>query len=46
MAGLTAKARSGMLTTKQITEIVQYEREGLDSTTPELNGADYPGARY
>lgn len=36
----------GMLTQEQITEIVQYEREGLDSTTDQLIGVNYPGARY
>ena len=36
----------GMLTKEQITEIVQYEREGLDSSTDQLIGVTYPGARY
>ncbi|HEY5014312.1 MAG TPA: c-type cytochrome [Acidimicrobiia bacterium] len=36
----------GMLTQEQIAEIVQYEREGLDQTTDQLVGVDYPGARY
>jgi hypothetical protein len=35
-----------MLTKEQITAIVQYEREGLNQTTDQLNGADYPGARF
>jgi mono/diheme cytochrome c family protein len=37
---------SGMLTKKQITEIVQYEREGLDKTTDKLEGAAYTGAVF
>jgi mono/diheme cytochrome c family protein len=36
----------GMLTKTQIAEIVQYEREGLDQTTDQLAGVDYPGARF
>jgi mono/diheme cytochrome c family protein len=37
---------SGMLTKKQIAEIVQYEREGLDKTTDHLEGAAYTGAVF
>jgi mono/diheme cytochrome c family protein len=37
---------SGMLTKEQITEIVTYEREGLDQTTDQLDGVDYPGAKF
>jgi mono/diheme cytochrome c family protein len=37
---------SGMLTKKQIAEIVQFEREGLGQTTDTLEGADYPGAVF
>ena len=36
----------GMLTKKQIAEIVTYEREGLDKTTDQLDGVDYPGAKF
>jgi mono/diheme cytochrome c family protein len=39
-------AFGGMLTTAQIAEIVQYEREGLDKTTDQLTGVDYVGARF
>lgn len=37
---------SGMLTKEQIAAIVQYEREGLDQTTDQLEGVDYPGAVF
>lgn len=37
---------AGMLTKKQIAEIVQYEREGLGQTTDHLEGAAYPGAVF
>ena len=36
----------GMLTKEQIAEIVTYEREGLDKTTDQLDGVDYPGAKF
>jgi mono/diheme cytochrome c family protein len=36
----------GMLTKKQIAEIVQYEREGLNKTTVKLNGVAYRGAIF
>jgi mono/diheme cytochrome c family protein len=35
-----------MLTKEQIAEIVTYEREGLNKTTDQLSGVDYPGAKY
>ena len=35
-----------ILTKEQITEIVTYEREGLDKTTDKLDGVDYPGAKF
>jgi mono/diheme cytochrome c family protein len=37
---------AGMLTKKQIAEIVQYEREGLAQTTDHLEGAAYTGAVF
>jgi mono/diheme cytochrome c family protein len=37
---------SGMLTKKQIAEIVKYEREGLGKTTDKLERADYSGAVF
>jgi mono/diheme cytochrome c family protein len=36
----------GMLTKEQISEIVTYERQGLDTTTDQLDGVDYPGAKF
>jgi mono/diheme cytochrome c family protein len=35
-----------LLTKEQITEIVTYEREGLDKTTDKLEAVDYPGAKF
>jgi mono/diheme cytochrome c family protein len=35
-----------MLTKDEIAEIVTYEREGLDKSTAQLDGVDYPGAKF